>query len=300
LQGTRDVLAFFNRYQQADGSLNNPPYWEFTDWANGKTPKPKSNWNKGVGPIGENGNSSILDLQLLWAYQVAAELESKLGSKENAATYEQRAVQMKQTIRAKYWVPERNEFADRPEKDVFSQHANSLAILTGVTTPVETPKVAHQLLSDTTLVPASIYFKYYLHRALTKAGLGNDYISWLGIWRDNIKMGMTTWAEMSDIAASRSDCHAWGSSPNIELYRTVLGIESDAPGFRKVKIEPHLGAITHIGGEIPHPKGAISVKYALQNNKWHINITLPGEVPGRLVWKGKDYVLKPGENFLTL
>jgi len=300
LQGTRDVLAFFNRYQMPDGSLNNPPYWEFTDWANGKTPHPKSNWNAGVGPIGENGNSSILDLQLLWAYQVAAELESKLGSKEYASTYEQRAAQLKQTIRSKYWVAERNEFSDRPEKDVFSQHANSLAILTGMTTLAETPKVAHQLLSDTTLVPASIYFKYYLHQALIKSGLGNDYIRWLGIWRDNIKMGMTTWAEMSDIAASRSDCHAWGSSPNIELYRTVLGIESDAPGFSKVRIEPHLGNITQIGGEIPHPKGTVGVKYALQNNKWHINITLPNGIPGRLVWKGKDYVLKPGENNLTL
>lgn len=300
LQGTRDVLTFFNRYQMADGSLNNPPYWEFTDWANGKAPNPKKNWNAGVGPIGENGNSSVLDLQLLWAYQISAELESKLGSKEYAATYEQRAAQLKQTIRSKYWVAERNEFADRPEKDVFSQHANSLAILTGMTTSAETPQVAHQLLSDTMLVPASIYFKYYLHQAVIKAGFGNDYINWLGIWRDNIKMGMTTWAEMSDIAASRSDCHAWGSSPNIELYRNVLGIESDAPGFRKVRIEPHLGGITHIGGEIPHPKGTVSVKYALQNNKWHIGITLPEGVPGRLVWKGKDYALKPGENNLTL
>jgi len=112
-------------------------------------------------------------------------------------------------------------------------------------------------------------------------------------------MGMTTWAEMSDIAASRSDCHAWGSSPNIELYRTVLGIESDAPGFSKVKIEPHLGNITHIGGEIPHPKGTISVKYTSQNNKWNIHIILPEGVPGRLVWKGKDYLLKPGANNLT-
>ncbi|MBV8390444.1 MAG: alpha-L-rhamnosidase N-terminal domain-containing protein [Mucilaginibacter sp.] len=299
LQGTRDVLSFFNRYQQTDGSLNNPPYWEFTDWANGKALNPKKNWNAGVGPIGENGNSSVLDLQLLWAYQIASELESKLGSKEYASVYEQRAAQLKQTIRTKYWVAARNEFSDRPEKDVFSQHTNSLAILTGITTPQETAQIAHQLLSDSTLIPASIYFKYYLHQALIKAGLGNDYISWLGIWRDNIKMGMTTWAEMSDIASSRSDCHAWGSSPNVELYRTVLGIESDAPGFSKVTIEPHLGSITHIGGEIPHPKGTISVKYALENNKWHMNITLPVGVPGRLVWKGKYYALKPGENSLT-
>ncbi|HTD41141.1 MAG TPA: alpha-L-rhamnosidase C-terminal domain-containing protein [Mucilaginibacter sp.] len=300
LQGTRDVLAFFNRYQMADGSLNDPPYWEFTDWANGKQLKAGKSWNAGVAPIGTNGNSAVLDMQLLWAYQLATELESKLGSKEYASVYEHRAAQLKQTIRDKYWVAERSEFADRPEKDAFSQHANSLAILTGVATPGETPGIAHKLLTDSTMTPASIYFKYYLHQALTKAGLGNDYISWLSIWRENIKMGMTTWAEMSDIASSRSDCHAWGSSPNIELYRTVLGIESDAPGFRKVKIEPHLGRITHIGGEIPHPKGNIKVKYAFQNNQWRVNIALPAGTPGRLIWKGKEYALKAGENNLIL
>jgi hypothetical protein len=300
LQGTRDVLSFFKRYQQADGSLNDPPYWEFTDWANGKELKAGKSWNEGVAPIGASGNSAVLDLQLLWAYQLAAELESKLGSKEYAAIYAQRAAQLKQTIRNKYWVASRGIFADRPEKDAFSQHANSLAILTGVATPTQVPDIAHKLLTDTTMTPASIYFKYYLHQALIKAGLGNDYISWLGIWRDNLKWGMTTWAEMSDIASSRSDCHAWGSSPNIELYRTVLGIESDAPGFKRVKIEPHLGTITNIGGETPHPKGNISVKYALQKNKWRVNVVLPAATTGRLLWKGKEYPLKAGTNNFTL
>ncbi|HEY4194464.1 MAG TPA: alpha-L-rhamnosidase N-terminal domain-containing protein [Mucilaginibacter sp.] len=294
LQGVQDVLAFFNRYQQADGSLKNPPYWEFTDWANGK------GWDAGTAPIGKDGNSAVLDMQLLWAYQLAAELESKLGSKEYAEKYAQAARQLKQTIRNKYWVAEKGMFTDRTEKDVFSQHANALAILTGVSDGADAATLGHKLLTDTSMVQASIYFKYYVHQALIKAGMGNDYISWLGIWKDNIKMGMTTWAEMSDISASRSDCHAWGSSPNIELYRTVLGIESDAPGFSKVRIEPHLGSITHIGGEIPHPDGNVAVRYDQQGSKWKINITLPGNVPGRLLWRGKEYPLKAGKNNLTL
>jgi hypothetical protein len=294
LQGVQDVLAFFNRYQEADGSLKNAPYWEFTDWANGK------GWNAGEAPIGTNGNSAVLDMQLLWAYQLASELESKLGSKELALKYTSFASQLKQTISNKYWDAEKGIFSDRPEKDVFSQHTNALAILTGVATGPKAVSIAHKLLTDTSMVQASIYFKYYVHQALIKAGLGNEYIIWLGIWRDNIKMGMTTWAEMSDINASRSDCHAWGSSPNIELYRTVLGIESDAPDFARVKIEPHLGQITEISGEIPHPRGKISVKYQLNGGKWKVNITLPEATPGRLLWKGKEYQLKTGKNDLLL
>ncbi len=34
-----------------------------------------------------------------------------------------------------------------------------------------------------------------------------------------------------------------GSHPNIEFFRTVLGIDSDASGFSKIKVEPHLGSL---------------------------------------------------------
>ena len=294
LDGVQGVLAFFHKYQQADGSLKNAPYWEFTDWANGK------DWNAGEAPIGKDGNSSVLDMQLLWAYQLAAELETNLGDKQYALKYEQLATQLKQTIRNKYWTAAKGEFSDRSEMDVFSQHANALAILTGVSTGEDAVVLGHKLLGDTSVVQASIYFKYYVHQALIKAGMGNDYINWLGIWRDNMKMGMTTWAEMSDISATRSDCHAWGSSPNIELYRTVLGIESDSPGFKQVKIEPHLGSVTHIGGSIPHPNGNVSVNYVLTGSKWKINIVLPQQTSGKLVWKQKEYLLKAGENNFIL
>jgi hypothetical protein len=157
-----------------------------------------------------------------------------------------------------------------------------------------------QLLNDHSLTQCTIYFKYYLHLALVKGGLGNDYLKWLDVWRDNIKMGLTTWAEISDLPNSRSDCHAWGASPNIELFRIVLGIDSDAPGFRKIKIEPHLGELTKVSGEIPHPNGKVAVAYALDRNKWKIKIILPEKTSGTLVWKARKYPLKAGENSLEI
>jgi hypothetical protein len=135
---------------------------------------------------------------------------------------------------------------------------------------------------------------------LTRAGLGDDYLKWLNIWKKNLAMGMTTWAEISDINNTRSDCHAWGASPNIELYRIVLGIDSDVPGFKKIKIAPHLGTLTHASGTIPHPNGNISVKYEKAGDNWKILITLPSNIPGYLLWAGKRYDLKPGENNLTI
>lgn len=227
LPGARQVLSFFERYQQPDGSLKNTPYWVFTDWAEGK------GWNFGMAPKGNNGESAVLDMQLLWTYRLASEMEDKLGLKDFARLYTSRAKQLKLTIQRKYWDANKGMYADTEEKNALSQHANSLAILSGVITGDMATTLANKMLADTTLTPASIYFKYYLHQALVKAGLGNDYLKWLDKWRENINMGLTTWAETSDVSTTRSDCHAWGSSPNIEFFRTILGIDSDAPGFSK-------------------------------------------------------------------
>ena len=107
---------------------------------------------------------------------------------------------------------------------------------------------------------------------------------------------MTTWAEISDINNARSDCHAWGASPNIEFFRTVLGIDSEAPGFTKVKIEPRLGNLKNIQGEIPHPNGQIKAGYQLIKGEWNIQIELPVKITGTLIWKGKTYPLHEGVN----
>jgi hypothetical protein len=253
-----------------------------------------------MAPIGKNGESAVLDMQLLWIYQLAAELEGNLGLKELAARYKSRAAQLKKTIQSKYWDAGKGLFANTPEKDNYSQHANSLAILSGVVAADQSKPLATKMLADTSLAPASIYFKFYLHQALTKAGLGNDYMDWLGKWRENMDMGLTTWAETSDVSTSRSDCHAWGSSPNVEFFRTVLGIDSDGAGFSKIIITPHLGSIDDISGEMPHPNGKIVVSYKLKQGAMQADINLPEKTSGNFVWKGKTTPLKAGKNSFKL
>ncbi|MEP7107206.1 MAG: alpha-L-rhamnosidase C-terminal domain-containing protein [Ferruginibacter sp.] len=295
LPGERQVLSFFERYQQPDGSLKNVPYWTFTDWV-----ERKKGWNFGMAPVGINGESAMLDLQLLWTYQLAAEMEKKMGLMDFYRIYSARAAKLKQTIQKKYWDSRTQLYADTEAKDVFSQHSNSLAILTGVISGVKATSLAKKLIADSSLAPASIYFKYYLHQALVKAGLGNDYLAWLDKWRENMQMGLTTWAEISDVNMARSDCHAWGASPNIEFFRTILGIDSDAPGFTKVRIEPHLGALKAIRGEVPHPNGKIDVKYNEINGHIHAEINLPPKTTGRFIWKGSSNALKEGKNIIKI
>ena len=290
LVGARGILDFFSKYQQADGSLKGTPYWTFVDWAGNM-------WGR---IEGTDGSAAIYDLQLLLAYQWARDMEQAMGLRDQAAIYDQKAQQLKATIQRKYWDPARKLYADTNEKNAFSQHVNALAILAGIVSSQELPAVANGLLTDKSLNQCTIYFKYYLHQALAKAGRGDDYMNWLGIWRENIALGLTTWAEDSSLPTVRSECHAWGSSPNIEFFRTVLGVDSDAPGFARVKIEPHLGALTNVAGDIPHPNGKISVEYLSEGGKWKINIHLPLKTAGTFVWKTKTYALKAGANAFVI
>lgn len=292
LPGTRAVLSFFQKYQQPDGSLKGLPYWIFTDWVT------SPGWKDGMAPIGRNGNSAILDMQLMWTYQLAAQLEEKLGLKELSIDYLLKADQLKTTVRGKYWDATSGLFADTQEKDVFSQHANALAVLCGLVDSDDRGFYAKMVLpaASSPMARASIYFKYYFNQAIAKLGFGYNYLSLLDPWHNNINMGLTTWSETSDVANARSDCHAWGSSPNVELYRIVLGIESAEPGFGKVRIKP-MGVDPVMGGKIPHPQGEISVLYTKDSKgKWTLNAELPGTVTGELIWGTKSYPLKSGKN----
>ncbi len=134
---------------------------------------------------------------------------------------------------------------------------------------------------------------------MREAGLGDRYLDELGPWREMLAQGLTTWAEWNG-ADTRSDCHAWGASPNFELLRTVAGIESMAPGFAQVRISPNFGKLTHVTAKMPHPKGEITVDLTRSGEKLSGDILLPPGTTGELIWAGKRQVLVAGRNHLNI
>ncbi|RYE13628.1 MAG: alpha-rhamnosidase, partial [Sphingobacteriales bacterium] len=172
LPGVRGILNFFSKYQGSDGSVVKPPYWNYVD---GPIKGPNSGaWFIGIPPLGSDGCSAITDLQLLWAFQWAATLENALGSKESAALYTQNAARLKQTIQTKYWDSGRKLYGDTKERNTFSQHVNALAILTDLVSDTDKPAFAQRIVdNNSNLIQCNIYFKYYLHQALVKGGLGD-------------------------------------------------------------------------------------------------------------------------------
>ena len=290
LPGVRAVLSFFAERQSEDGTLGPLPWWNFVDWV--------KEWRHGVPPE-EGAASAPLDLQLLLAYQYAADLEAAVGSPARAAEMREAAARLRSTIPARYWDAGRGLFADTPSRSRFSQHANVLAVLAGLVEGAEARAVLERVLADTTLAPGSIYFRHYLHAAVNRAGLGDRYLDLLEPWWRMLREGLSTWAETNEPDV-RSDCHAWGASPNFELFRTVLGVDSAAPGFRRVAIRPFLGRLTRLSGAIPHPRGEVAVSLALERGALRATITLPDGVDGELLWGGQRRPVPSGTSRHTL
>ncbi len=140
---------------------------------------------------------------------------------------------------------------------------------------------------------ASVYFRFYLSRVLEKLGEGERYLPELEPWREMLDVGLSTFAEIPD-AAVRSDCHAWSAHPNYDLLRTVAGLKPGSPGFRTVRVEPHLGTLGRLEATMPHPSGPISVSYRRDGPALEATVTLPPGLTGEFAWRGVTRALRPG------
>ena len=129
-------------------------------------------------------------------------------------------------------------------------------------------------------------------------GLGDRYLEMLEPWRQILKNGLTTWAETADPA--RSDCHAWGASPNFELLRTVAGIDSMAPGFARVG-GAQLGQLTQVHARMPHPKGEIDVRLVKSGAQLTAGaVELPAGITGEFEWAGAKKALAAGKKSVSV
>ncbi len=227
----------------------------------------------------------------------AADLHAAAGEIADVHAMRNLRGAVEQAVQAECWDASRQAYADTPEARAFSVHVQIQAVLNGL----EEGQTAEKLLLRTVpdlggpagLTPLGTpYWYYYLFLAMRQAGLGGRVLDLMDPWRRMLADGMTTCSEV--FGRSRSDCHAWGSSPNIVLLTTVLGIEPAAPGFASVRIEPHLGPLTAATGSIPTPRGPVRVRLAPP--RFHVE--LPPGVAGVFAWQDRETPLKPGSNDL--
>lgn len=298
LPGVKTILEWYaGMVDPATGMVRSGvPHWNFVDWVPAwwppRTPGP------GTPPESDRYGSAIVTLHMADALRDAAQLMARFGEDDLAARYDALGNSLKQNTYNRCWDEGRGLLRDYVGSPTFSQHANIMGILTDAIPQADQRTVFERLDSDTTLAQATFYYRFYLTRALKKAGLADRYTRMLGPWQRMLDLGLTTFAENPE--PTRSDCHAWSSSPNYDLLATVCGIEPAAPGFARVRIAPHPGHLKRIDGRMPHPKGEIRVNLQADQGKLTGEVTLPEGLEGDFVWAGRSLPLHGGVNAIRV
>ena len=200
----------------------------------------------------------------------------------------------KASKKLKKYIPDHNQ----------SKQGAALMALAGL---MKAEKADQEVLSVGGAQGFSTFYGYYMLEAMAKAGNyqgAMDIIS--EYWGAMLDLGATTfwedfhmdWTKNAaridelvpegkvDVHRTYGDycykgyrhslCHGWASGPTAWLSRHVLGVEVLEPGFKKVRIMPHLGNLKWVEGTFPTPYGIIQIKHEMQaNGKIRSDIKVP-------------------------
>jgi hypothetical protein len=289
LTAMRSMLENFYDYLNDDYLLKALPGWSFIDWT--------KNWAVGAPPDSANGVSSICNLLFIIALNKAAELEKYFGDDILSQRYLNTAKKVGTSIHKKFWVKKSKLIADDISGEKFSEHAQCLAILSGILNEQEIQQCFESLINVSKLEKVSCYFSFYLFEVLALFKRGDLIVKYLDNWHAMKENGLKTTPERPE--PSRSDCHAWSGHPFFHYFTTFAGIRPLTPDFSTVLIDPVPGNLKEIKGEMPHPKGKISFDMQFKHGEiTFAKIDLPENVSG-ILKTHKNIELKPGSNHLT-
>ena len=290
LPSVRNILEYYEGFLDEKNLLKNLEWWQYTDWS----------YPRGTPPGTNDGNSSVMSLQYIYAIQNAITLFEDYGWTAEAAKWRELEKRMKHAVNQNFYDSGRKLYAETPAKEAWSQHSNIFAILTDTESPENQQALMERVLSDTDLVQTSIYFNFYFFRALKKAGLAHLYMDHLDDWYTMLDYGYTTCGEKAQPNNERSDCHAWSATPCFDYMNILLGIDSAKPGFREVEIKPEFAKLNKLKGNFPHPEGDIKIDLEKSGDKLNGTVHFPSDLNGKLYWKNKIIFIEGGENTIEL
>ena len=287
LPGVRRVLDHFQQYMTADTMMTVLPYWDFIDHS--------LNTRK---VVTESFYKKLTTNSLFYAYTLsrASELFSYFKQDDLARHYSALSHQVKSSVKRQCWDANSGMFADSPDKKHFSMHSNILAVLCGMMPKDQQLDLLKRIVANKAIVPTTLYFDFYLARAMNQAGAGDLYYDLLSHWKELLTMGLTTFPE----GVNRSDCHAWSASPDFEMLASFAGIQPQVPGFKKVIIRPLLQKLDKVSGSIPHWAGKLEVSFQKTGDQLTGSVVLPEGITGRLEWGSKVVELRSGSNAIDV
>ncbi len=238
--------------------------WVFIDWADFQMSK-----------AGEVSFEQLLFCRSLETMALCANL---MNDPENSAKYSKLASDLKSKIFNVFWSPQYNAFVHNRENGKLSTQVtpftNMFAVLFGYLDQDKTKAVKENvLLNPNALKITTPYMRFYELEALCALGEQKYVLKEIrDYWGGMINLGATTFWEkynpqeknpellgMYGRPFGKSLCHAWGASPIYLLGKYYLGVKPTSQGYQTYSVEPCLGDLQWMEGDVPTPNGKVHV-----------------------------------------
>ncbi|MCG8309051.1 MAG: family 78 glycoside hydrolase catalytic domain [Cytophagales bacterium] len=233
--------------------------------------------------------------------------------------YRERGDRLRRSLQKYLWDKEKGLFADAlirgARSDMFSEHANAMALALNVATDDQAESIVKQLIhggehnyikreSGITMVTPAM--SYFLHKGLCEYGYiaesfdlfrsrfdkmlasGTNGTLWEEWWLD-----ATGRSGKLQKGRTRSDAQTESAFPPALFAEYLLGVAPETPGMEEMVISYRDSGLNHIEGVVPTPEGKLRVKW----NTKHGGMALEVDVPGNMKVKVdlKTLGLKPGD-----
>ncbi|UCF36210.1 MAG: hypothetical protein JSU96_15495, partial [Acidobacteriota bacterium] len=291
LPSARKLLDLLLGYTDNNGLLNDPPYAYWIDHAQ----------------MDRRGSNFALNAHFLGTLEDFAEVLDWL-SEPDAAFFQLKADQLRASLREQFWNPERRLFSDAlidgRQSEMFSEHANGLALAMSIPSTEQAEAIAKQLLSEepndyirnaagiTMVTPAMSYF---LHQGLCRSGYVRQSLALFKARFGKMlqpNLNQTLWEEwwLDGTGRSgrftggrtRSDAQTESAFPPALFGEFLLGVQPVKPGLREVLLSRPDSGVDEVEGALPSPSGVLSVHWKLAGEKPGLDLGVPADMTVKL------------------
>ena len=265
--GVEKLIKYFWRHRDnATGLYRHEEGWDFVDWV--------TDWKVGV-PTEEADQLNILDnLLLLYTLRESERLMRDVGRSDMAHEYAAFAGELERAILRYGYDPEDKLFFSAVGVRKKSQHAQTLAVLSGIVQGEKAVQLMRRMLKAKGIYRVSFPMLYFLLRALEKTGLYEEAQPFMEIWGHCLSLHLLTMPEEAALQHTRSDCHAWSALPLYEYASCYLGVKPEEYG-RAVSIRPLAVWVSDCRGNVVTPSGVVQVHFWQDQEGCHVEAIAP-------------------------
>ncbi|WP_052362295.1 alpha-L-rhamnosidase C-terminal domain-containing protein [Geminisphaera colitermitum] len=231
--------------------------------------------------------NTVVNAFHLRALALMSELARALGKTADADAFDARARTTGAAFQRHLFDPARGLYRDGEGTDHASLHANLFPLAFGLA-PAQHRDALVAFLTGKGMA-CSVYAAQYLLETLFENDADETAFALITAdgdrsWKHMIESGATlTWEAWDQHYKPNQDWnHAWGAAPANLLPRYVVGVQSDAPGWKRIRIRPHTGPLASCSGKIPTPLGSVEVEWRKDAAAFTLTFSLPPGTSARL------------------